>query len=124
MVLRKQKYCLKAQTKQPLTGLPVGPLAIHFQPPLWVLMSQGFPSLMALGPLPGLCGLFPGLIMLSADLPHLCTALGPKDNQVADINGEVRIKIFIIEVLTYRIILVSGIYHSDSLFTYILKWLP
>ena len=123
-MLRKQKYCLKAQTKQPLTGLPVGPLAIHFQPLLRVLMSQGFPSLMALSPLPGLCGLLPGLIMLSADLPHLCTALGPRDNQVADINGEVRIKIFIIEVLTYTITLVSGKHHSDSLFTYILKWLP
>ena len=23
-------------------------------------------------------GLLPGLIMLSADLPHLCTALGPR----------------------------------------------
>ena len=87
-------------------------------------MSQGFPSLMALGPLPGLCGLLPGLTMLSAGLPHLCTALVPMDNQVADINGEVRIKIFITEVLTYRIILASGIHHSDSLFTYILKWLP
>ena len=64
------------------------------------------------------------LNMLSADLPHLCTALGPRDNQVADINGEVRIKIFIIEVLTYTITLVSGKHHSDSLFTYILKWLP